>query len=454
MAATVVALAASFAAPAVVGWLALGWWWPARSSGPATAVARAGLALGLGLGLVSAWFFLWGMLLGIGRGSVLVGELVLVASLLAQRRGGRATAATSVELEPGGVRSGLLLVAVLAVAAAVAFTAVSATHPFGDGDAMAIWNLRARFLYEAWGDWTLVLFPLGFAHVDYPILLPVLVARAWVYTGGPTVLAPAAVAWVFTFATVAALFGMLTLWRGRAAGVLAAAALLGTPFFVHHGADQAADIPLAFFMVAAVGFSVRRLPVAAAAAAGCAAWCKDEGILFLGMMLIAHLAFERRRLSLHLVGRACLGAALPLAAVLVFKGLAPPSDLLAAAGDAGLWDRATDFTRYRDVAWAVAERLVFLSADGEHAGCGYAALGGYALLAGRDPERAVPRPAVAVLMAMAAAYFAYFAIVSPFILDWHLRTALGRLLLQLWPATLLVAFATLRVPALGTRVVS
>ena len=66
-------------------------------------------------------------------------------------------------------------------------------NPHGEEGAWSIWNLRARFLFAAGAFWRLAFSSnLNWSHLDYPLLLPGLVALCWKLTGQnpPTRLSP------------------------------------------------------------------------------------------------------------------------------------------------------------------------------------------------------------------------------------------------------------------------
>lgn len=452
MEAALIGLCISFVAPLAVGHLLLARAWPKGDAAVLTALARSSLALGLGLGVVAVWVCLWGQLFGIQRGSLAAADATIIALawLVGRGRPGRASASRT---DPGA--SGwLVLVGVLAAVAVVDFVMLSLAHPHGDGDAILIYNLRARFLAEAWGSWDAVFFGQGLAHVDYPLLVPVLVLRAWVWAGERTPVAPAALAAAFTFATSGVLLGVLAALRNRAAAALATVALLGTPFFVQHGAAQAADVPLAFFVTAAAALWLlhRQQPRAAwlgllGLAAGCAAWTKNEGVLFAAPLLAGVAVARLRRRRLRDVAVLALGAALPLIVVAGFKlVLAPPNDIAQVLTVHKALARATDLDRWLQTLAALGSSLLSTSPGTLLLGGSHVVLLAYALLAGRS-ERALPVGWLALLLvAIAFADVAVFVVLSPYQLDWHLRTAMPRLVLQLWPPTLLLAFAWLRVP--------
>ena len=187
-------------------------------------------------------------------------------------------------------------------------------------------------------------------HTDYPLMLPLSVARGWQAAGVETAAAPIAIAIFFTFGTVLLLFRPCHSCATRSAGFVAGAVLLGTPFFILHGARQLADVPLGFFILAATvlfclqdrlatrGFTLVAL---AGAACGLAGWTKNEGLLFLGCMVLARwatVALKRGWRSWLSETPYFLAGLVPvLAVVICFKArFAPPNDLHLGQNLAGL----------------------------------------------------------------------------------------------------------------------
>jgi len=135
--------------------------------------------------------------------------------------------------------------------ATIAFLVESATSRQGGWDAWMTWNMHARAIFRSGGHWREVLTGLpAWSHPDYPLLLPGSIARIWTYMGQESAVAPVAVAMLFTFATIGLLYSSVSILRSPTQGALAALLLLGTKFFILHGASQFADIPLGFFFLA------------------------------------------------------------------------------------------------------------------------------------------------------------------------------------------------------------
>jgi hypothetical protein len=445
---------------------------------PSLGASRPGLAFalflggGLGLGLLSCLHFLaliagaasWLPLIDLAA-CALTGGICL---FFGKRRRGSPEAPPAAARTPWSrwqiVLAGLFCLQGLAAAAAfrLAFFQV----PHGRWDAWLIWNMHARFLYRAGEHWRAA-FASGqdWSHWDYPLLLPLAVARGWIYQGGETLLAPALIAFAFCALTVGALAAGLILLRGRTAGCLAAMALLATPFFLFSGVSQFADIPLAFFFLAAFVLLTAQargdgdrtgMLVLAGLSAGLAAWTKNEGLLF----ALAATAGLFGATLLHAGGRAALartarflaGAVPVLLLVLFFKlTLAPANDIMTGVGQTPLPEKLLDPGRYLEIARAFAlTGLSFTEGridirEGMRLNIGPVSLllpAAYLLLAGLN----IPRrgrdgltAAAVTLGLMLAGYFAIYVITSQD-LRWHMITSLNRLFLQLWPGMLLLCF--------------
>ncbi len=165
--------------------------------------------------------------------------------------------------------------------------------------------------------------------------------------------------------------------------MLGAIALLATPSFVEQGAWQYADIPLSFFYLATIVLlslydertqeassqSPAGLLALGGVAAGFAAWTKNEGVLFLGAIILARqltslrahptalqgakIAFARHS-GLLLAGSAPL-----LFLVIYFKHwIAPPGDLF--SDPSSMLHKVLDLARYGAIVnWYVKDFFRF-----------------------------------------------------------------------------------------------
>lgn len=439
---------------------------PGRRTAPQ--LLHLALAMGLAAGITSALWFLWYVLFDAAATTYFATEttILLAAAVWHQRRERRRRAAVpaldGVRSSPapaaGPTRFAQPVVIMLALSGTVAFVANTVRQPHGSWDAVAIWNLHAHFLaagYQHWhdllaqGQWCTY-------HGDYPVLLPGCVARLWSLAGGAGTFASGVVAYWFTAATVLLCAAAVGCVRGRNQALLAAAALLGTTSFVRQSSEQYADMPLAWFMLAAVvglvlyihgGRQRRSWLVLAGATTGLAAWTKNEGILFAAVIVAVHGITTIRRAGAGAALREAMPFAsglLPVVALLVvFKlTLAPENDLVAGQGLASTVARLRDVSRYRLICAGLTTGLL-------QAGKSLiVVLPLYYVLMGPTRftrARAGGRFAAAVFGSMLICYVGVY-LTTPLALEWHLHTSARRLLLQLWPGAVTAFFLAVAAP--------
>jgi len=329
------------------------------------------------------------------------------------------------------------LMGALAVAFLVGTIAVTGTwdsNPQGGWDAWSIWNLRARFLAEgtlpqrAWSSL------LTSSHPEYPLLLSSFVARSWAFAGSASDTGPIITSYLFFLALLATLTGGFAIYRGRSTGLLIGLALLGAPALMHEVAGQYADIPVACYMACATIFVLLERPLLAGLFAGLAAWTKDEGALFLVAFFVLLALTRREQLRYAAIG------VMPGAAVTaLFKlALAPAGPLYAKQTAAEFVHRLIDPARFWQVLTAFAHEF---SASGMR--LYHPILPIIVLAAGLGFDRKRRKDAlfaVALLVIMTAGYVGTL-LITPLDLKWQLDTAVSRLVVQLWPALLIAAFA-------------
>ena len=413
---------------------------------------KAALGVGLGLGLASLLYFLRLCLIPAQGGfAPFLGALLALGLFTASRVAGALAIAPNAPVRSGRLQATLMVVAAITTALAlISFVYFERISPHGRYDAWAIYNLRARFIYRAGGDWPLTFSPDSYwnVHADYPLLLPLNIVWVWNALGGETVRAAMVQAGIFLFGTAGLLFAATAHARTTGQASLAALLLLGAPIFLDRGASQTADVPLAFFILATCVlmyfYDTHRQPgllVLAGFAAGLAAWTKNDGLPLLAAVIPAcGLAFGRKDAA-RTTGWLAAGLALPAAVLIYFKVfLAPPSEFLA-----GMAGKILDPSRYFLIlrfmlhgAWSlggwpfpillilVVHRFVFRRSD-----------------AAGDRRGIL---AILILLGLQVAGYCSAFLFSPYDLEWHLGYSIERLWIQLYPALLFLHFATVAGP--------
>ena len=308
--------------------------------------------------------------------------------------------------------------------------------PHGGGDSVAIWNLRARMLFESGSRWVDAFTQEApESHPDYPLLLPLLVARTWEWVGERSPASPIAIASWFTAAGVTLVIGALRVLRGPIAGWLGGCAIVGFPVWIGIGTAQYADLPLSVFVLGAfaaiaIGSTYPadrwRWHVLAGLCLGSVSWTKNEGQLFTAVFLAvwgASVLWQRKNLYRQMAP--LLLGALPVWAVLgLFKiTLSPTNDLVAQIGSDAMWARVTDLSRYRAI---LAVFPVKIWQMGPPVLC---ALAVYGVVVRRDRLYLPLLTGVAAVPCYASVY-----LLTSVDIEWHLDTSSQRLFLQLLPA--------------------
>ncbi|MBI4473578.1 MAG: hypothetical protein HY646_12995, partial [Acidobacteria bacterium] len=294
--------------------------------------------------------------------------------------------------------------------------------------------------------------PLYWTHSDYPFLLPAVIAGGWVLTESDTTTIPTALGFFFTAGIMALLIGSACVlqksWRGLAAGLAVAA----MPDFLLHGSYQHADVPLGFYFLLTLvfvqfsdRFNSRSALFAAGLSASLAAWTKNEGLLFVLVLVFAWTAsavlLNRRENLWQGVLSLVLGAAPVMAIIIGMKfTVAPANDLFSESETIGR--KLLDLSRYVEVASGYWNEISAMGGGPVNAlvaaGALLAFIGSYS----RGLYARAMRPAqlctVLVATLMFAGYFMVY-VITPHSIEWHMATSFERLIVQLWPLVVLAA---------------
>jgi len=192
-------------------------------------------------------------------------------------------------------------------------------------------------------------------------------------------------------------------------------------------------------------------------AAACAAWTKNEGMLFLCAIILARAVTLLRSKGgpqnwiarLRPIVPLLAAIVPPLLIIAVFKhSIAPPGDLF--SSPTSTLHKLLDPTRY----WAILRWYV----RGFFRFGRWLVVPGSLLLIGfyfavRKEEHHPPDPGIRTstlaLLLTLAGYFAVY-LITPYDIYWHLHTSLTRLFLQLWPSAIFLFFLSASPCGAGT----
>ncbi len=432
------------------------------------------LATGIGFGISSCLLFAQLSLYGPSRGVFIAVHLILLAVLVAvslyRARAVEAAVETAPETDPPAQpapRQRLLKALPIAffialVSTVITFIFASLKRPHGEWDAWAVYNMKARFIFRGGANWKDVLSqPMYWAGPDYPLLIPSTIASCWTLLGSDLVAVPSVVAMFFTLATIGLVASSTAKMRSRSQGFLAGLIVMCTPYYIIHGADQYADIPIGFFFLATIvllNLHDRRegpghgFLILAGITAGLAAWTKNEGNLFIIAILASRfVVIARQRPQWKPYVRQALffaaGVVPILLAVIYLKYFlsAVPNALMSPRDGPTLIAKLLDFSRYR----VIGDYFIrYILGFGHWAVTIVPLLWFYLLIVGSDVNDKEKRSIVASFMTLGIMLAGYFLIyvISPRDLAWHIITSMDRLLSQLWPSFVFLIFLTARTP--------
>jgi hypothetical protein len=466
-----------------------------HATGRRRALYATACAPALGLGLASLQLY-FAKVLGLGRPG-LVAYLLLAACLLVLLRGRRwwrsraagspspgrgpetvaaadRAQAPAVPKEPLLLRLGAWTAALLSLGVALVSNRVTArAWPEGTWDAVAIWNVKARFLFRGFEQVPQLLKLVdATAHPNYPLLLPGAVAAQWSFAGGEQ-LATGHLTCLLVVLGLGLLVAAVVADAGwPALGAAAAALVWGNQMLLKWASAQVADVLVAYLFFGALAVLASHLrgglgpplpPLLGGAFVGLLGWSKNEGVVMAAILLglaVLWLLAERtewsafgarvRRVVLPVVCSALPGAL----ALLSFKLVWAPESGLDTFLQGSPWQRVSSLERWWIPVREIVKRLIPLGAGAGWSVVWPTLLGGVALLAALLHRRSPPALlywAAAILSVIASWVPIY--VVTPYGQMWHIQSSIDRLYLQVFPAAVAalllgLAFVLLR-PASG-----
>jgi hypothetical protein len=456
----------AFISPFLIGSAIIVILFPENSLKGAWLVLTISLGAGIGLGITSSAIFIWLALLGPPNSFYFTAELVLalLLGILAFYRFRNSAdtylknsivndAANGVSLVwLRNIFIFILLISMVSFAIKAGFI-----NPYGKWDAWAVWNYRARWLFKGGDQWTQAFtYQMVADAPDYPLLISASVFRMWKLLAKDFIAVPILIAGIFTFGSILLIFSSLAILRGKNQACLAAMFMLITTQFLKVGTYQYSDVPLAFFILSTVilislkdQYTTKswQLSVLVGLAASCAAWTKNEGLLFLVLVIFIRLLGQLRKVdgskSLKSFFSYILGLAPVLSTLIYFKiNFAFENELIGPTNFRKSGAFLFEGDRYLQVLTAFIKKILTFNDKIIWL------LVVYLLISGLDKSGFKKRKMRSHLFLMVFMLVGYFFsyIISPYNLRWHLNSSLYRLIIQLWPAWVFLFFYNVKGP--------
>lgn len=413
------------------------------------------LGIGIGLGITSCLYFLRLLLLP-GQGGYLLIQAILltlvVGALFSQKRLSLNITLESLSFTRLQILLGLAIIFVGAVA--LYFLIIySRIAPHGDYDALAIWNMRARFIYRSGDAWENAFSPLinrNF-HMDYPILIPLSVVGGWNTLGGEVLHVPAMLSALFLLGMAGIVYCVIVYLRSSTQAAIAVILLLATPGLLLFSTFQTADVPLTYFFLASASLFVlaghennRNLLFLSGLMAGLSAWTKNEGIPFVIIMIVCTVFFFGSRKTRSNLFPLLAGMVFPLLTLLLFKiVISLNNDLFINNGLSEILSKLLDPTRYIQIFTHLISEIFHL---GNWPISIIAVLLIYGWMMGTTNPNSFTEKAAWIIPLSQFAIYMLIYVITPHDLEWHLNYSMSRLLIHVFPLALLSFFLLVNTP--------
>lgn len=303
--------------------------------------------------------------------------------------------------------------------------------PWGGWDAVAIWNLHAKFLADKnhWSD--MFQQPLSWSHPDYPLFLPSLIAMGWKSINEINFIVPVVLGVIPLIGIISLLFFAT---KNRIIGTIAAFIIIFDQRFIEQAASQYADTWLAFFILLAI-YLISQLPmfphlawVLGLIVTTCG-WIKNEGLLFFilasAVALIVLKGDRKARL------RYMISCSPVFFVLFMFKITWSPANDMVTETNTSIYVKLVSWNRYELLLQYFKNTIM----DDFPILPGLVILGLF--LIKKMPQIILYNSFI--LLSLLGIYLGIY-LVTPKDLSWHLNTSFYRLMHQLYPGFLLCYF--------------
>jgi len=304
-------------------------------------------------------------------------------------------------------------------------------YRWGDWDAWAIWNLHAKFLFDA-NHWrNMFTENMAITHPDYPLMLPTLIAFFWKSTGNISPIAPIILAYFIFLAVPLTTFKALHTEKRPVSAFIVLLIFLADPKYLSIAGSQYADTLVGFFILISfiIYHNAKEFPDSGlfyllGYVAAATTWIKNEGLLFYVAFTFSFFCFHYRQPSSIL--KYLSGSVLPIIILVSFKlFFAPANDLIHGERGEDLFMLLIQPERYLLIFkyflqtifswyWIAVVLLVCIVINGKYS------------------FRSFP---TMVIVTVICGYFAVY-LTTPHDLEWHLGASIDRVLHHIYPATL------------------
>lgn len=298
---------------------------------------------------------------------------------------------------------------------------------WGDWDAVAIWNLHAKFLFFSNDFAKLFTNNIGWSHPDYPLMLSSYSALFWKGLGYISPLVPSIFAYIIGIAIPVSLYAALKNNNLKFLGVIAFLIFCFNLKLVRIASTQYSDTLLALFLLLTIILKNHlnyqkydnKVLLIGFFSASCG-WIKNEGLLFF-LIFTFYFLLENFR-NLRFIKSYLLGAVFPLIIIFIFKFFYAPANDIFSGQSSDSFTKILDFFRYITILKFVIKTF-FLN---------FTLLLSFLILIFFINKKYYLSFNFRIIFTMFLCYFCIY-LITPYNLNWHLTYSCNRLIYQLYP---------------------
>ena len=317
----------------------------------------------------------------------------------------------------------------------LAFTAVCAilVRKNGDIDSISNWNFIASYIVDK-DHWKQLFANSGVdAHPDYPLGYPASIAFFWRLLDTREEIVALAITYIPTLCIPVLIY--LELYKKHLPlAIVTFLLFLTNIYYLNSGLNQYADTLLSFYLLGAI-IAMRYYNETAdpmfillsTALLGCCLWVKNEGMAICGIFALFYFRTYLSKANI----KYAVGGIAPFVLVFTFFKLvyAPANDLVALSDNVNFSAFVADKSRYKLILHYFSFAIDSSFYPLKLMVIGYV---GYCVFTMRNMNKTF------YLLLSILGFYLLVYLFTPRDLDWHLRTSMGRLIVQLFPAFVFV----------------
>ncbi|PZF74349.1 hypothetical protein [Taibaiella soli] len=382
--------------------------------------------LSLLCGCISIFYFLS---LAIGLPVIVTTLLIIIASFFLYRKMMQWLVKPEVEAEPMPPKALYILLGSIVL---FCIFEIFLSRKYGDWDSITIWNFHALFLRDP-EHWKRIFLYTEYAHSDYPLLTSGTTAFFWrlFYPAMPGLVPFTLTA---MFCTLVPVLIYLELYKKNLQlATLTLLVFLSNSYYLNCGIVQYADIDLSFFLLGAfvaINYYKKEAKPAyillCGMMLGSCLWTKNEGIMIAAIFgLFYFRTFTKGKNLVYFLA----GIAPFILGVAILKLVYAPANDLIDGQHKVAWQNILDKERYKLIFGYISDKL------NER----FSAIKIGLILYVLDCvfRQRFPAKNLLMLFVIMGGYILVY-IYTPHDLEWHLKTSVDRLILQLVPAAVYI----------------